>query len=296
MILRRQIPALVLMAAGALTVPLARAQDGQEVNPVAALTSALVGACRQNGTQFANYLTAENAKVFNDLAPTQRRDVLRRFVLLDAPGRPLLSSDSRGRTVLRCESPGATAEIRFAQERVSENLAFIPLEVSGGRRTEIGMVREGSGWRILSVGLLLLNLTELKKQWAEQELQDKEAAAIEVLRGLADAVKTYRRAFGTLPENLRQLGPAPKEGVSPEAASLVDEELAAGEKAGYRFRYRIVPPKEQGREPTFELAAVPRTYGETGKRSFFLDQSGRLHGADKQGAVATAEDPIIERP
>lgn len=293
---RKRIPALVLMTAAVMGVPPARTQDGQEANPVAALTSALIGACRQNGTQFANYLTADNAKVFNELGPTQRRDVLRRFVLLDAPGRPLLSSDSRGHTVLRCESPGATAEIRFAQERVSENLAFIPLEVSGGRRTEIGMVREGSGWRILSVGLLLFNLTELKKQWAEQEMQDKEAAAIELLRGLADAVKTYRRAFGTLPENLRQLGPAPKEGVSPEAASLVDEELAAGEKAGYRFRYRIVPTKEEGREPGFELAAVPRTYGETGRRSFFLDQSGRLRGADKKGAVATLEDPILDRP
>ena len=293
---KRQIAALVLMAAGALTVPAARGQDGQEVNPVAALTSALVGACRQNGTQFANYLTAENAKVFAALAPTERRDVLRRFVLLDQPGRPLLSDDTHGHTVLRCESPGATAEIRFAQERVGENLAFIPLEVSGGRRTEVGMVREGGGWRILSVGLLLFNLTELKKQWAEQELRDKESAALEVLQGLADAIRTYRRAFGTLPENLRQLGPAPKEGVSPEAASLVDEELAGGEKAGYRFRYRILPAAEEGREPTFELAAVPRTYGETGKRSFFLDPSGKLHGADRQGAVATAEDPIINRP
>jgi hypothetical protein len=283
-----------LVAGWLMPLCAARAQEGQEVNPVAALTAALVGACRQNEKQFAHYLTSENAAIFDGLVPEQRREVLKRFLLLDVPGRPLLSSDARGRTVLRCETPGITAEIRFGQERVSDNLAFIPIEVSGGRRIEFGMVREGGGWRILSVGLLLFNLNELQKQWAEQELERKEAAGVAEMRKLAEAIKTYRRAFGVLPENLRQLGPAPKEGASPEAASLVDAELAAGMKAGYRFRYRILPAPEEGGEPGFELAAVPSEYGRTGRRSFFLDHTGKLRGGDKQGAVATAADPPIE--
>jgi len=294
MIRRHRIAALALMTAATLPVQPARAQEGQEVNPAAALSSALVGACRQNETQFARYLTAENAAIFRELLPTQRRDVLRRFLLVDEPGRPLLSTDPRGRTVLRCETPGVTAEIRFGQERAGENLAFVPIEVSGGRRVEFGMVREGGGWRILSVGLLLFNLAELQKQWEEQELQRKEEATIVEMRRLAEAIKTYRRAFGAMPERLSQLGPAPKEGVSPEAASLVDADLASGLKGGYRFRYRIVPAIEEGGEAGFELAAVPSEYGQTGRRSFFLDHRGKLRGGDKQGAVATAADPPIE--
>jgi hypothetical protein len=278
----------------ALAAPAGLAQEGQEVNPVAALTSALVGACRQNEAQFVRYLTAENAAVFRELAQPQRREVMRRFLLMDEPGRPLLSSDARGKTVLRCETPGATAVIHYGDERIGENLAFVPLELSGGRRVEIGMVREGGGWRIVSVGLLLFHLAELQKQWVEQELERKEEAAIAGLKELAEAVQKFRRAFGALPDTLKQLGPAGSEGVSPEAASLVDAKLASGAKGGYRFRYRAVPAKEAGGEAGFELAAVPSEYGQTGRRSFFLDQAGKLRGGDKQGAVATAADPVIE--
>ncbi len=74
----------------------------------------------------------------------------------------------------------------------------------------------------------------------------------------------------------------------------MDAELAAGAKSGYRFRYRIVPATGEGGEAAFELAATPVEYEKTGKRSFFLDTAGRLRGRDKQGAVATAADPILE--
>ena len=218
--------------------------------------------------------------------------MMRRFVLVTVPGRPLLSNDAAGHTSIRCETPSVTADIRLGDARVRENLAFVPMEI-GGRRVEIGLVREGGGWRILSFGLLLVNIPELAKQWEAAELEAREAAAMASLRRLAVALETYRRAFGSLPERLEQLGPAPKEGVSPDAAQLVDAELASGSKDGYRFRYRIV-----GGEGTnalgFELSATPTEYGKTGRRSFFLDSSGKLRGTDKQGLAATAADPVIE--
>jgi hypothetical protein len=282
--------ALLPLFATALALP-ARAQEGQEASPVAALTSALVAACRQNEAQFAHYLTAENAARFGDLSPSERTAFLKRLVLVDQPGHPLLSSDAQGRTVLRCDTPAATVEFHFGAERVHENLAFIPVEVGNGQSTEFGMVREGGGWRMLSLGLLLLNLAELKKEWAREDLEAREMAAIRTLLALADALRTYQRAFGNLPESLEQLGPAPKEGVSPDAAGLVDADLAGGKKGGYLFRYRILPG---GGGAGFELAAAPVEYGTSGRRSFFLDASGKLHGADKQGAVATDTDPVVE--
>ncbi len=284
---------LVLLFLAAIFVsPAARAQEAQEADPVAALTSALIAACRQNETQFARYLTAESAAAFRALPEGERTDFLRRFSLLDSPGRALVSSDAQNRSVVRCEAPDASVEFRFGQERVHENLAFIPVRVVDGRSTEFGLVREGGGWRILSLGLLLINVPELTKQWAEQELEARETAAVKTLRALADAIGTYRRAFDKLPESLEQLGPAPKEGISPDAANLVDTQLAAGAHVGYRFRYRILPTPNEG-EPRFELAALPIAYGKTGRRSFFLDAEGKLHGADHQGAVATADDPVI---
>jgi hypothetical protein len=136
----------------------------------------------------------------------------------------------------------------------------------------------------------------------------REEGAVATLRQLAEAIETYRRAYGKLPDSLAELGPAPKDGISPEQASLVDEKLAAGEEAGYRFRYHIVarPEKQSGSvrpdvpeqgdeagQDAYELAATPEEYGKSGRRSFFLDASGKVHGADRRGEVGSGDDPLI---
>jgi len=217
-----------------------------------------------------------------------------RFVLMGEPGRPEIRQDPQGRTVIRCEGPGVWVELRLGPERVRENLGFVSLETSEAQRTEIGLVREGGGWRLLSLGVLLLDIRELAKRWEAADLEAREQSAVNLLRRLREVVATYREAFGKLPENLALLGPAPKEGISAEAANLVDAELATGNKGGYRFRYRIVPAAEPTGEPTYELACAPVEYGKSGRRSFFLDSSGVLRGGDKQGAIATAADPRLE--
>ncbi len=297
-------PLTISFVIALLLVPVvARAQEASAAGPAAALSEALGAACRQNEAQFARYLTADNAAAFRELTPGARTALMKRFVLLDEPGRPLLSSDAQGRTVLRCETPGITAELRFGETRLRENLAFIPVEIprqsEAARRVEFGMVREGGGWKLLSVGLLLLELPTLARQWALEretsEIEAGETSAIAALRKLAESIGTYRRAFGMFPETLAQLGPAPKEGISPDAAGLVDAKLAAGKRGGYVFRYRILPASGEGAEAGFELAATPAEYGKAGRRSFLLDAAGRLRGGDKQGAVATTTDPVIEQ-
>ena len=296
---------LVLLLGG-MACATAQGQEAQPSNPATALSEALGAACRQDETHFARYLTVDNAAAFRELAVAQRTALMKRLILLDEPGRPLLSSDAAGRTVLRCEASSVSAEMRFGEARVRENLAFIPVEARGeprgageaGRRVDFGMVREGGGWKFLSVGLLLLDLPALARQWAQQaenaEIEAHEAAAIAALRKIAEAILTYRRAFGRMPETLAQLGPPPKGGISPDAAGLLDEELAAGSKGGYVFRCVILSTSEEATERRFNLAATPAQYGKTGRLSFFLDASGVLRGGDKQGAVATAQDPRIE--
>jgi hypothetical protein len=172
-------------------------------------------------------------------------------------------------------------------------LAFIPVTVVESEQTEFGLVRERGGWRLLSLGLVLLDVPQLSKQWAQNLEVSQEDGVIVTLRMLREAIETYRRAFGKLPESLARLGPAPKDQISPEQASLVDEHLAAGSERGYSFRYRIVPAADADEEK-FELAATPEAYGKAGRRSFFLDVAGKIHAADRRGSVASAEDPLTE--
>jgi hypothetical protein len=175
----------------------------------------------------------------------------------------------------------------------------IPITGEDPRAITFGLVREGGNWRLLSVGLILLDVPAMAKQWEQADLAASEDAAIADLRSVAAALDTYRRAYGQLPDTLTLLGPAPPSGVSPEAASLLDADLAAGSKDGYTIRYTIAPaagspPEEEAnRAETFVLASSPKEYGKTGRRSFFLDSSGILRGADKQGGIATSTDPRV---
>ncbi len=309
----RAVP-LLFLATGGAALTRAQTPPTSPPAPLTALSEALMAACRQSAEQFAAYLTSENAAVYRSLPPDQRIALMQRFVQLAAPGRPLLSNDASGRPLFRCETPGVTALIRFGDARVQDNLAFIPVTAgipgdkpgdpdrSAPRDVQFGLVRESGQWKLLSVGLLLLDLPALARQWAREDLTSREEAAIASLREIARALGTYRRAFGTLPESLARMGPAPREGISEDAASLIDAELAAGTKGGYSFRYRIVPPRpgvtatDEDGQDGFELAATPTEYGKTGQRSFFLDSSGTLRGDDKKGAVATVTDAVVKSP
>jgi hypothetical protein len=295
---------LAVAAIAALSPTSAVAQQQQAAtNPETALTDALSAACRQDSPAFANSLTADNAAAFRALPGAQRTAMMKRFVLLEEPGRVLLSTSGNGQKIVRCESPSYTTEMRLGETKLRENLAYVPMEIpiagEDPRTITFGLVREGGGWKLLSVGLILLDVPAMAKQWEQADLDASEDAAIADLRSVASALDTYRRAYGKLPETLAVLGPAPPNGVSPEAASLLDVNLAKGDKDGYTFRYTItpaaggLPEEEANKAETFSLASSPKDYGKTGRRSFFLDSTGILRGADKQGGVATSTDPRI---
>lgn len=268
-------------------------QDSQESDPASALASVLTAACRANEEEFVQYLTAANATAFRGLPAEQRFAFMKRFSLADEAGSPLLSSDAQNHIVLRCQATEGTTEFRFGSARTSENLAFIPVTVVDSEQTQFGLVREGGSWRLLSLGLVLLDVPQLSQKWAEDALAAQEDSAIKTLHTLADAIETYRRAYGNLPDSLAQLRPAPKDQISPDQASLVDASLAAGSEGGYYFRYRLIQATQPD-ETAFEISASPETYGKTGRRSFLLDSTGKIHAADKHGEMAASEDPLLD--
>ena len=297
----------------ALSSPQVRAQGARQPalaqppsDPVEGLAAALSAACRQDHAAFATHLTAESAAAFRALPEPQQTALLKRFILLDDPGKPLLSTPAGGRTEVRCEAAGLVADMHLGAAEAHENLAFVPVEIgqpgNEPRAVRIGFVREGGQWKLLSVGLLLLDLPGMIKQWGEADLQKSEDDTIAALAKIAEALVKYQQAYGKLPETLDPLGPPAGDGASPEHAGFLAADLAAGSSGGYSFRYAIVPATTEGDDSDrdkaagFALAATPVEYGKAGRRSFYLDSNGTLRGDDKHGAVATAEDPRIAVP
>ena len=107
-----------------------------------------------------------------------------------------------------------------------------------------------------------------------------EGSSIAALRTLHSAEQTYQAtygngSYGTLSQ-LRQQG-------------LIHSDLADGMRHGYKFTVEI---KEWGSDGPagFQVVGVPLDYGSTGRRSFFVDETGVIRAADNFGAKATELD------
>lgn len=269
--------------------------------PLAALRDLLTAACSQSQTDFSRFLTARNKESFSRMAPAARLAFMKRFVLLNEAGKPSVTANPAGRPIVRCDTPAGTAEIQIGGADTRDNVAFVPIDLRDATdsvgatsiQVNMGLVRENGDWKILSLGLVLLDLPSLELEWDSAEADKNEKTAIESLQQIADAVETYRRKYARLPESLSSLGPPLKGAATPEAAGFLEPELSAGMKNGYSFRYVIVGASTLGAPAKFELAATPQSYGRTGHRSFFRDANGTLRGADRKGAVGAASDPKL---
>ncbi len=110
-----------------------------------------------------------------------------------------------------------------------------------------------------------------------------EGAALRALRTIHGAEQTYqstygRGDYGTLTE-LHQSG-------------LISTDLANGVKSGYRLKVEVY--KAGTASPaTFVAVAVPTEYGSTGRRSFFVDETGVLRGEDRAGLEASKSTPPV---
>jgi len=110
-----------------------------------------------------------------------------------------------------------------------------------------------------------------------------ERFAIRALQTLHSAQATYHATIGN--GNYGSLSDL-------HSAQLIDSALASGFKYGYVFQMFTVAPFEAP-PAAFYATATPIRYRKTGRRSFFINESGEMRGADKNGAAATVTDPII---
>jgi len=106
-----------------------------------------------------------------------------------------------------------------------------------------------------------------------------EGSAIYSLRQISSAEATYYSSFekyGTLEEL--------------SAQSLIDPKLATGTKNGYTFTIELTNDEVEG----FAVVGVPETYGNSGTRSFYVDESLVIRAADNHGAAPSKLDEPLE--
>ena len=271
-------------------------------DPTVALRDICSPLARKTPPDFARFLTVRNAQAFSRLTPATRTTLLKRFVLLDKPGQPRAEFDASGNLNVYCATPDFITQMHIGKPELHDNLVFLPLTISDAaappdpdsHRVLMALVSEAGQWKLLSLGLLFLDLPSLGEEWDRAEIKNNEQSAIDSMKILADAVESYRKTHTRLPDSLAVLGPPPKGSAKSEKGDLIVAELADGRKDGYSFRYVIVGANASGAPARYELAAIPIEYGRTGLRSFFRDVLGVLHGADHRGAVGSVTDPKVD--
>ena len=112
-----------------------------------------------------------------------------------------------------------------------------------------------------------------------------EASAISTLRTISVAEAVFQSTagygdFGNLKELIRE--------------QLIHPGLTNGIKNGYLFKVA----REKGSSeslPSFAAFAIPLSYRKTGRRSFYIDESGVIRGAHKKGFEANVNDKPLDK-
>ena len=114
----------------------------------------------------------------------------------------------------------------------------------------------------------------------------EETAAIQTIRVIHTAQVQYFSQYGAYAKSLTQLGPSTSGPPGAQAADLIPADLAGGVKNGYKFSLEAAAQK-------YSIQARPVTYGKTGNRSFYSDESMILR-QNTEDAPATAQSPELK--
>jgi hypothetical protein len=94
----------------------------------------------------------------------------------------------------------------------------------------------------------------------------REMAALTAIQTVHKMQIQYQSQYGRYANSLAELGPPQSGAPSPSAADLIGSDLALGEKQCYKFNLT-------GNQGGYAVTATPVTYGTSGSRSFYSDES-----------------------
>ena len=163
---------------------------------------------------------------------------------------------------------------------------------SGGRKTGEGMALAGLvlGYIGVSIIPILIIAAIAIPNLLQSKMSANEAAAIAMLEALTESSVMYSTTHGGFPHTISDLRPsAGSPASSSSAADLIDAVLASGVKNGYSFTYAVVASDPSGNVLSYSITASPVTPGATGRRYFFINQTGVIHA--EMGRAATADSP-----
>jgi len=138
---------------------------------------------------------------------------------------------------------------------------------------------------LIVIAIILIIVTVALPKLNKARMFAQETAALKAVQTLNTAQIQYNSTFGRFAVSLTELGPPNSGAANASAADLISGDLAGGLKQGYKFTM-------QGSPSGYTITAVPASFGTTGSRTFFTDQTMQIrenYGQDP----ATATSPEV---
>ena len=117
---------------------------------------------------------------------------------------------------------------------------------------------------VISIILVILAIAVPKMNTQMQGA--REMAVIREIGSIHQAETQYYSQFGKYATNLVQLGPPVSGADGPEAANIIPKVLADGKKNGYIYTLAATAGG-------YSVQAVPESFGNSGRRTFYSDQT-----------------------
>lgn len=119
---------------------------------------------------------------------------------------------------------------------------------------------------LIVVAIILILAAIAAPKLNQNRMQAQETAAIREIQTIHTAQTQYYSQFGRYATTLAELGPPAGGAEGMSGANLIPGELAKGAHSGFKFTLT-------GGPAGYQIVAVPETFGNTGRRTFFSDQS-----------------------
>lgn len=119
---------------------------------------------------------------------------------------------------------------------------------------------------LIVVAIILILAAIAAPKLNQNRMYTQETAAIRQIGTLHTAQTQYYSQFGRYATILAELGPPASGQAGAQAADLIPGDLALGSKTGYKFTVT-------GGPAGYVVSAVPEAFGNTGRRTFYSDQT-----------------------
>ena len=138
---------------------------------------------------------------------------------------------------------------------------------------------------MIVIAIILIIATIALPKLNRAKMYAHETAAIKTMQTIHTAQTQYQSQFGKFAASLVELGPPQSGQPGPQAADLIDNNLASGEKSGYKYTVT-------GNPAGYVISAVPVSYNSTGSRTFYSDQTMQIR-QNYGPEPATAQSPEL---